>query len=174
MKKAIALYQKEVVKASSKNQDGILSAKWATWKTLYGVKEEAKPKDKVVEYSLKEDGEKNLSENFKVKEFRCKDGSDKILISGELVEILQKIRSHFGKAVNINSAYRTPSYNKKIGGATNSQHMYGTAADIRINGITPKAVADYAETLLLGTGGIGRYNTFTHVDVRDKKARWNG
>lgn len=174
MKKAIELYQKEVVKASAKNQDGILSEKGATWKTLYGVKKEAKPKDKVVEYSLKEDGETSLSENFKVKEFRCKDGSDRILISDELVKVLQKIRNHFGKAVTINSAYRTPSYNKKIGGATSSQHMYGTAADIRINGITPKAVADYAETLLLGTGGIGRYSTFTHVDVRNKKARWNG
>lgn len=174
MKKAIILYQSNIVRAIPKNQDGILSAKGATWKTLYGVKEEAKSTDKVIEYSLKEDGERNLSENFQVKEFRCKDGSDKILISDELVEVLQKIRNHFGKAVNINSAYRSPSYNKKIGGATNSQHMYGTAADIRINGITPKAIADYAETLLPCTGGIGRYNTFAHVDVRDKKARWNG
>lgn len=125
-------------------------------------------------YSKSKDGNKNLSENFKVKEFACKDGSDVIFVAPELVEVLQKIRTHFGKAVNINSAYRTPTYNKKVGGATYSQHLYGTAADIRINGVASKDIAAYAETLLSGTGGIGIYGNFVHVDVRKEKARWNG
>ena len=47
-------------------------------------------------YSLERDGEKSLSKNFKVREFRCKDGSDPIFIDSELVEILQKVRDHFG------------------------------------------------------------------------------
>lgn len=125
-------------------------------------------------YSKKKDGNKQLSANFKVKEFACKDGSDVIFIAPELVDILQKIRTHFGKAVNINSGYRTPSYNKKVGGATYSQHQYGTAADIRISGVAPKKIAEYAETLLPGKGGIGIYSNFVHVDVREVKSRWNG
>lgn len=125
-------------------------------------------------YSKAKNGTKNLSANFKVREFACKDGSDPIFIAPELVDILQKIRNHFGKAVTINSAYRTAAYNKKVGGATYSQHCYGTAADIVVKGVAPKTVAAYAETLLPNKGGIGIYPTFTHIDVRKVKSRWNG
>ena len=125
-------------------------------------------------YSKAKDGTKALSANFKVREFACKDGSDVIFISSGLVQVLQAIRSHFGKPVTINSAYRTPTYNKKVGGETYSQHQYGTAADITVSGVSPKDVAAYAETLLPGTGGIGIYSTFTHVDVRAVKSRWKG
>ena len=125
-------------------------------------------------YSLKKDGNKKLSANFKVKEFACTDGSDPVFIDTELVQVLQKIRNHFGKAVTITSAYRTPGKNKAVGGTTYSQHLYGMAADIKVNGVTPKKVAAYAEKLLPGTGGIGIYKSFCHVDVRVTKARWNG
>lgn len=125
-------------------------------------------------YSNANLGGSNVSKNFKVKEFACKDGSDPVFISKELVDVLQKIRSHFGKPVNINSGFRTASYNKKIGGATYSQHLYGTAADIVVTGVEPKKVAAYVETLMPNSGGIGIYPTFTHVDVREKKSRWNG
>ncbi len=125
-------------------------------------------------YSKAKDGEKKLSTNFRVREFACSDGSDPIFIATELVDILQKIRSHFGRAVTITSAYRTPTRNKAVGGTTYSQHLYGMAADIKINGISPKKVAEYAETLLPKKGGIGIYDTFTHIDVRATKSRWNG
>ena len=125
-------------------------------------------------YSKKKDGNKQLSKNFKVKEFACNDGSDPIFIAPELVEVLQKIRDHFGKPVVINSGFRTAAYNKKVGGATYSQHQYGTAADIRISGVTPKKVAAFIETLLPNRGGIGIYAGFVHVDVREVKSRWNG
>lgn len=125
-------------------------------------------------YSYSKDKNVSVSNNFKVKEFRCKDGSDVIFISPALVEILQIIRDHFKKAVHINSAYRTPTYNKKVGGVTHSQHCYGCAADIRITGVTPKEIASYVEQLMPGWGGIGIYKNFVHVDVRDKKSRWNG
>ena len=124
-------------------------------------------------YSLKKDGDKRLSTNFKVKEFACQDGTDPIFIDSELVEILQKIRTHFKKPVTITSAYRTPPHNKSCGGTTYSQHLYGKAADIKVQGIAPKDVAKYAETLL-DEGGIGIYNTFTHIDVRSTKSRWQG
>lgn len=125
-------------------------------------------------YSKTKDGGKKLSANFKVEEFACSDGSDPIFIAPKLVTILQKIRNHFGKPVIINSAYRTVSKNKAVGGVTRSQHLYGTAADIHIVGITPKEVAKYAETLLPTSGGIGIYSNFTHIDVREVKSRWNG
>ena len=125
-------------------------------------------------YSRAKEGNVKLSDNFKVNEFRCKDNSDVIFIAPALVDILQAIRNHYGKAVNINSAYRTPTYNKKVGGATYSQHLYGTAADIRINGVKPKDLAAYIETLMPNYGGIGIYPTFVHVDIRKVKSRWNG
>lgn len=125
-------------------------------------------------YSVAKDGTTYISKNFRVREFRCQDGSDVVFIESDLVDILQKIRDHFGKAVTITSAFRTASHNKKVGGATYSQHLYGTAADIKVSGVTASAVADFAETLMPNTGGIGRYSTFTHVDVRSTKSRWNG
>lgn len=125
-------------------------------------------------YSVAKDGATYISKNFRVREFRCQDGSDVVFVESDLVDILQKIRDHFGKAVTITSAFRTASHNKKVGGATYSQHLYGTAADIKVSGVTASAVADFAETLMPNTGGIGRYSTFTHVDVRSTKSRWNG
>ena len=125
-------------------------------------------------YSKAKDGNKKLSANFKVKEFACTDGSDPIFIDTELVNVLQKIRSHFGKPVTITSAYRTPARNKAVGGQTYSQHLYGKAADIKVKGVAPKKVAEYAEKLLPNKGGIGTYSTFTHIDVRQTKARWKG
>lgn len=125
-------------------------------------------------YSVAKDGTTYISKNFRVREFACKDGSDPIFIDDELVSVLQQIRDHFGKAVTITSAFRTASHNKKVGGATYSQHCYGKAADIKVSGVSPSIVAAYVETLMPNTGGIGRYSTFTHVDVRKVKSRWNG
>lgn len=123
-------------------------------------------------YSLKKDGSKKLSQNFTVSEFACKDGSDKILIDTELVNVLQKIRSHFGKAVTINSAYRNDAYNKKIGGVSNSQHTKGTAVDMCISSIAPAEIARYAEYIMPNKGGIGLYSNFVHIDVRANRSRW--
>ena len=125
-------------------------------------------------YSKKKDGNKKLSANFKVKEFACTDGSDPIFIDSDLVNILQKIRNHFGKSVTITSAYRTPTKNKAVGGQTYSQHLYGKAADIKVKGVSPKKVSAYAEKLMPNKGGIGTCSTFTHIDCRATKARWKG
>lgn len=125
-------------------------------------------------YSKAKDGSKKLSANFKVKEFACSDGSDPIFVADELVTVLQKIRTHFGKAVTITSAYRTPTRNSAVGGTAYSQHLYGTAADIKVRGVSSRDVATYAEKLMPNKGGIGIYSTFTHIDVRKTKSRWNG
>ena len=125
-------------------------------------------------YSKSRDGNMKLSANFKVKEFACKDGSDPIFINSELVDVLQKIRDHFKKPVTITSAYRTVARNNAVKGAKYSQHLYGNAADIKVQGTAPKTVSEYADKLMSNKGGIGTYSTFTHIDVRPTKSRWQG
>lgn len=125
-------------------------------------------------YSKAKDGNKSLSKNFKVREFACMDGSDPIFVDSDLVDILQKIRNHFGQPVTISSAYRTPGRNRAIGGTTYSQHLYGMAADIRVKNVSPDKVATFANNLMPKKGGIGTYQNFVHVDVRTTRARWNG
>ena len=125
-------------------------------------------------FSYATEGHLWLSEHFKVYEFRCKDNTDPIFVSRALVDVLECIRVHFKKPVYINSAYRNPAYNAMIGGAKRSMHMYGMAADIHINGVSPKDIADYAESLMPDSGGIGIYDNFCHIDVRPVKSRWNG
>ena len=116
---------------------------------------------------------KALSKNFKVLEFACK-GNDcnTVKIDTKLVEYLQKIRDHFGKAVTINSGYRCSKHNKRVGGATASYHVKGQAADIVVAGIKPAEVAKYAESI--GVLGIGLYDNFVHIDTRTKKSFWRG
>lgn len=117
-------------------------------------------------YYLKKDGENSVSANFKVKEFRSKDGSNFILIDDLLIDYLQAIRSHFNRSVNINSGYRTASHNVKIGGAKNSKHLEGKAADISIYGVSPLNVARYAQSI--GIKGIeySSKENYVHIDTR--------
>ena len=118
-------------------------------------------------------GEKvQLSKNFVSTEFDCNqsDCCNITYIDLDLVQILQKIRDHFGKSVSISSAYRCPSYNKRVGGASKSYHVRGQAADIKVSGISPLLVAQYAESL--GVKGIGYYDTFVHIDTRTSKFYW--
>lgn len=122
-------------------------------------------------YSLKKDAAKRLSENFRVREFRSRDGADKILVDEKLVLLLQKMRDKFG-IINISSAYRTPAYNKKVGGVSSSQHLYGLAADITLSDNSHLTeAARYAEKI--GFTGIGlddKYQNFIHLDTRKKKS----
>lgn len=126
----------------------------------------------VKKYSRKKDSTKKLSKNFVVSEFACKDGSDEILIDTKLVSFLQKIRDWAGNSVVITSAYRNPTYNKKIGGASNSYHTKGQAADIVVKGKKPIEVARYAQSI--NAKGIGCYNDdlFVHIDTRASKSYW--
>lgn len=119
-------------------------------------------------YSLAKDGNINLTNNFKVREFRCKDGSDQILVHTELVDILQKLRNRYGRPVNINSAYRTKTYNDAIGGARNSNHITGEAADIYIgesmNHMPEKLVAMFLESIGVKSIIVYTYGTkWIHV-----------
>ena len=121
-----------------------------------------------------------LTENFSLEEFNCKDGSDipnELLPNViELAKNLQVLRDYLGKPIHVNSGYRSPKYNAKVGGAKNSQHPKAKAGDITVDGMTPKEVAEAIEKLIaegkMKQGGIGIYKTFTHYDTRGTKARW--
>lgn len=141
-----------------------------------GEVEGGKPMVEINAYSKAQDGGKKLSTNFTVAEFACMDGSDAVLVAPRLVMVLQSIRSHFAAPVTINSAYRTPQYNAKVGGVAHSQHCYGTAADIVVKGKTPAQVAAYAREIMPDWGGVGIYakQGFTHIDVRAEKSDWTG
>lgn len=133
------------------------------------------------QYSFAKNGNRRLAPDFKVREFRCKDGTDTVMVDEALTVVLQCIREHFGKAVVITSGYRTPAHNAAVGGAKSSQHLYGRAADIRVQGVSVEDVAAYAESLMPDWGGVGRYPAkagraagWVHVDTRADKARWRG
>lgn len=122
-----------------------------------------------------------LTKDFYLDEFECRDKSDiNLEVFNNILELadnMQLIRDYLGKPITINSAYRSPSYNKKIGGAKLSQHIIGNACDFTVKGFTPDEVADKLEELIkdltISQGGIGRYDTFTHYDIRGIKSRWD-
>ena len=133
----------------------------------------------IKQYSLKADGSRRLAPSFTVREFRCRDGSDAIMIDQPLVVLLQAIREHFNKPITITSGYRTGTHNTAVGGSKSSQHLLGKAADIQVADTTVEAVAAYAESLMPDWGGVGRYPVkagrakgWVHVDTRAKKSRW--
>jgi hypothetical protein len=111
-----------------------------------------------------------ISDHFNLGEMQCKDGSDLVLYSTELMEMLEKLRSYGGFTITINSGYRTAAYNKSIGGATESQHMKGTAADVVVNknGIAVDAEKICCLAQTLGFYGIGYISeTAVHLDMRE-------
>ena len=133
-------------------------------------------------YSRRKDGNALLSRSFRVREFACRDGSDPLFVDSALVQLLQSIRDHFGAPVVITSGYRTAEHNAAVGGSKSSQHLLGRAADFYVEGVPVATVAAYAETLLSGRGGIGRYpkdakhparkTGWVHIDTRAGKSRW--
>jgi uncharacterized protein YcbK (DUF882 family) len=104
-----------------------------------------------------------VSRNFTLGELASKDGANIVLLHPALILALQTIRDHLGKPIRVNSAFRSPAHNKAIGGASNSLHTLGLAADIVIDGMTPIEVSSLASDM--GLGGIKAYPTFTHIDV---------
>lgn len=130
----------------------------------------------VITYSLKKDGEKKLSAHFQVKEFKCKDGSDKILINTDLINALEALYKHLNcKAINITSGYRTPTHSVAVGGYSTDQHTKGNAADITCKKqdgtlYTSNDICCALEDMGYA-GGVGKINnkSSVHIDVRGKK-----
>ncbi len=128
--------------------------------------------------TYKSSSTEQLSNNFRAYEFACtgKTCCASFKVDEQLVSFLQAIRDHFGKPVNISSAYRCAKRNKAVGGSSGSQHLKGKAADIYIKGVAPAEVAKFAESI--GILGIGLYEgsdgNFVHIDTRTKKSFWYG
>ncbi|NOQ31158.1 MAG: DUF882 domain-containing protein [Helicobacteraceae bacterium] len=112
-----------------------------------------------------------VSENFKESEFKCKCCGE-VKVDSLLLEILEDVRKHFGKPVTINSGYRCKIHNKEVGSTELSQHRRGKASDITVKDTDPQLVTDYLISEHPHGLGIGRYESFTHVDTREWRARW--
>jgi len=122
-----------------------------------------------------------LTKNFNISEFNCHDGTPvpPELLSNvkELADNLQVLRDFLGTSLHINSGYRSPAYNKKIGGAKLSQHVEGKAADISSLKFTPEQIHAAILQLIgegkMKQGGLGIYNSWIHYDTRGTAARWD-
>lgn len=115
----------------------------------------------------------DISNNFSRKEFECQCGCGYDTVDTELLEMLEEIRMYFDKPVIITSACRCAAHNQAIGGSQKSQHLFGRAADIVVKGVDPAEVQEYLEDYVRPSG-LGRYDTFTHIDSRSGFARWEG
>ena len=125
-------------------------------------------------YSLKNNGNEYVTENFQVKEFACKDGSDEIKIDTVLVDELQKYRNSINKPIIIISGYRTKSHNEKVNGAPNSYHINGMAVQINVEGINCKEIAHWFYVNSFVSIGIidEKGLVSVHLDNRDKANRY--
>ena len=125
--------------------------------------------------------EEKLTNNFNKSEFECKCGcempQDVLFEIQKLAAQLQTIRDFIRKPIKLTNAYRCPKHNKAVGGVSNSQHILGKAADIQISNMEPaevyKTIDNLTEHGHILQGGLGKYNTFTHYDIRKTKARWD-
>lgn len=117
---------------------------------------------------------------FTREEFACKCGGRycngyPAEIDMSMVKIADEIRARIGKPISINSGLRCKTHNANVGGVSNSQHLYGNAADLGCPiGCTPAQMASIAEDIIGDTGGIGTYSWGIHIDTRSTKSRWNG
>lgn len=113
-----------------------------------------------------------LTRSFSSLEMDCKctlPTCTKTLIDINHINKLQALRDAWGP-ITINSGFRCAEHNTAIGGEKNSMHMKGIATDIVVANKKPDEVQDL---LVAWDGGLGRYKTFTHIDSRGIKARWD-
>ena len=125
------------------------------------------------------------SKSFTWEEFTCNCGCGTAYVSKAAIRKLQNLRDVIGQPFVIVSAARCPKHNWEVGGTKHSQHLSfkgrkangetyiheSTAFDIRTVEHDQDEMARRAQ--MAGFGGIGRYNTFLHVDDRGSIARWN-
>lgn len=122
-------------------------------------------------YIVEKEGQLQLGQWFRVKEFACKDGSPIIFIDDRLTTILNKLRSEIQKPIIVTSGYRTPTWNEKVKGAKYSYHTRGMAADIKAKGMSAKELANKLNALVPDECGIIVYKSWVHFDVRTAKYR---
>ena len=123
-----------------------------------------------------------VTDHFRMSEFDCRDGTpyNPLWVEEHLLRLclnLEVIRECFSdNKITIVSGYRTKSHNKAVGGAKDSQHLLGEAADFEIEGFGARGAAKEVKALMKGglitPGGIGSYPGWTHLDIRGKYVAW--
>jgi len=113
-----------------------------------------------------------LTKNLSREEFACKCGCGFNTVDFELANVCQDLADHFGDVIYINSGCRCEEHNKNVGGSKTSQHLLGRAADVRLKHTPPNRVQEYLHGKYPSSLGLGSYDTFTHIDTRDTRARW--
>lgn len=134
----------------------------------------AATKDQIIEMEKQVTDEFAESVYFKKLEFccPCSCSNELAVIDPSLILLLDGVRQHFGKPVHVTSGFRCRKYNAKVGGSNGSRHQYGDAADIVVEDTPSSKVYAYIDKMYGDTLGLGLYKGHTHVDTREKKARW--
>lgn len=168
---------KKLQKAGGLEQDGIFGAKTeeiAKSAVFYGA---VSDNTEAVPDSGEAEGDFwDTVQYFGRHEFACKCGKYcdgyPVEPSEKLLRVLDELRARAGSPVYVNSGIRCPRHNEAVGGADDSRHMYGDAADIRSTVLTPQQLYDIACDIVGNNGGVGLYDWGIHVDTRGYYARW--
>jgi uncharacterized protein YcbK (DUF882 family) len=118
----------------------------------------------------------HATEHFLYSDFICPCCDTLKIVPGfyQHLHLLEQLRRELGFPILVNSGYRCDRHNRAVGGAARSWHLL-FATDIRPeDGAPDKLAALHAGAERLGFGGIGRYDTFIHLDLRREKTRWRG
>ncbi|MEM9908273.1 MAG: D-Ala-D-Ala carboxypeptidase family metallohydrolase, partial [Cyanobacteria bacterium P01_D01_bin.44] len=92
----------------------------------------------------------------------------------KIAKVMEEVREFLGeKPITVNSWYRDPTTNRRVGGASRSRHLVGDAVDFTVQGISPPEVNRRLEPWWGDRGGIASASSFTHLDARGHKARWS-
>lgn len=115
-----------------------------------------------------------MAKYFDISEFTCKHCGQlpQHGMDSKLIEVLDKLRERLGEALVISSGYRCPTHNRNIGGASESYHMKGMAADVYIH--SDQYSAKEIETLAFESGANTAcaypHQGFVHIDMRGYRA----
>lgn len=115
------------------------------------------------------------SEHFSIKELACKCCGEPGHIKPELIVALEILRVLAGCPLIVTSGYRCQKHNAAVGGAKDSQHLKGAAADIKAKSLTPLELFALA-VQIPAIKGVGLYKGWVHIDVRNSQKRvlWQG
>ena len=130
----------------------------------------------IKELSIREKPNYYVTEHFLYSDFVCLCCDTMKIIPAfyRQAAMLEHMRMELGFPIIINSGYRCAKHNSEVGGAARSWHLL-FATDIRPeDGSSEKLLALYNLAEEMGFGGIGRYETFLHLDLRPEPARWRG
>jgi len=122
-------------------------------------------------YSIKKDKDVHVTKNITVWELRSRDGADIVKQDYVVVCHAQYAREVYGRAFNINSAFRTPSWNAnpQVKGEKNSKHLISCAIDGWISGVKQQDLANLFYSM--GLIRVGVYSSFVHFDTA-RSPRW--